>query len=174
MEIGATQMVPSQKLSLAAFPGITLIELLVTLAVLGIIVTIALPSFRDLTLNQKVKTAAYDLYTSMIYARGEAVKDAANVTITAGAGGWQDGWQVVNASGVTLRTQAGYSSISITGSANSIAYQKTGRANLSIPVGFTLSVPGNSNVVMRCLLIDPSGLPKLLIDNNRNGNCYDG
>ena len=166
-------MGPVQRTPLAV-SGVTLIELLVTLVVLSIILTIALPSFRDLTLNQKVKTATYDLYTTMIYARGEAVKDAANIAITPETGGWKNGWKVTNSAGVTLRSQSGYSSIDIVGTANSITYQKTGRASLASPVSFTLNVSGNTSVTKRCVLVDPSGLPKVLMDNNQNGNCYDG
>lgn len=144
------------------------------IAVLGIIVTLALPAFRDTVLNSRVKVASYDLYTTMVYARGEAVKANMDVTITQAGGGWQNGWHVTNASGATLRSQSSFRSIDIASTVNSITFLKSGQANIASVVMFTLDVSGNADVTKRCVLLDPGGRPKILTDINRNGNCYDG
>lgn len=154
--------------------GFSLLELMVAMAVLGIIVTLALPAFRDTVLNSRVKVASYDLYTTMVYARGEAAKANMDVTITQAGGGWQNGWRVTNATGVTLRTQPGFRSIDIASAVSSITFLKSGQANIASGVTFTLEVAGNANVSKRCVLLDPGGRPKVLTDINRNGNCYDG
>ncbi|MFN2308482.1 MAG: GspH/FimT family pseudopilin [Gammaproteobacteria bacterium] len=54
--------------------GYTLVELLVTLAVLAILTTVALPAFTDLIDNQRLRAAAQQIATDLRYARGESIK----------------------------------------------------------------------------------------------------
>lgn len=54
--------------------GFTLIELLVTMAVAVVLVTIAVPSFRNITLSNRLTTAANDIVGAVYSARTEAVK----------------------------------------------------------------------------------------------------
>jgi type IV fimbrial biogenesis protein FimT len=82
--------------------GFTLIELMVTLAVLAVAVGIAAPSFKSQVLNNRSVTLGSDLVTALNFARVEAVKRGARVSIcpsTDGAtciGGtqWAKGWMV--------------------------------------------------------------------------------
>lgn len=53
--------------------GFTLIELMVTIAVLGIIATIAAPSFNSLIRNQNLTKSTRDLYGLIMEARAQAV-----------------------------------------------------------------------------------------------------
>jgi type IV fimbrial biogenesis protein FimT len=52
--------------------GLTLVELMITLAVLGVLVTLAAPSFYDFILTQRLKAAAQQFVTDMQFARSEA------------------------------------------------------------------------------------------------------
>jgi prepilin-type N-terminal cleavage/methylation domain-containing protein len=52
--------------------GLTLIELMIALAVVGVLVTLAAPSFYDLLLAQRLKAAAQQFVTDMQFARSEA------------------------------------------------------------------------------------------------------
>jgi type IV fimbrial biogenesis protein FimT len=54
--------------------GFTLIELMVTLAVAGVLMMIAIPSFKKITLSNRLTTAANDLVDSLNTARMEAIK----------------------------------------------------------------------------------------------------
>src|SRR5260370_31984990 len=74
--------------------GFTLIELVVTLTVLAILATVALPSYQNFVLTQRVRGASYDLMTSLVFARSEAIKRNASVSMTQAAGGWAQGWTV--------------------------------------------------------------------------------
>lgn len=74
--------------------GFTLIELLVTVAVLAVMLTIAIPSVRDLTLGSATVSRANDLLGHLNTARAEAVKAGTNVRISAVGGEWNDGWVV--------------------------------------------------------------------------------
>lgn len=82
----------------------TLIELLVTICVLGVLLSLAVPSFRSQIVNNKSTVLAEDLTTRINQARYEAVKRAKTVTICASAdstalaptctGSWTDGYIV--------------------------------------------------------------------------------
>ena len=61
--------------------GFTLIELMITLLVLAILVTIALPSFRDLVMNTRLSTASSELQTAFGQARSEAVTRRLPITV---------------------------------------------------------------------------------------------
>jgi type IV fimbrial biogenesis protein FimT len=74
--------------------GFTLIELLVTVAVLAVMLTIAIPSVRDLSLGSATVSRANDLLGHLNTARAEAVKAGTNVRISAVGGNWNDGWVV--------------------------------------------------------------------------------
>ncbi len=80
--------------------GMTMIELMVTLAIAAILVVLAIPSFERTTRNALLATSANDLSTSLSMARAQAIKARRNVRICptsnntscdAGAG-WSNGW----------------------------------------------------------------------------------
>lgn len=78
--------------------GFTLIELMVTLAVVAILALIAVPNFRPTIQNSRIVGLTNDLLSDINYARTEALKRAANVGIcmsTSGTacdgGSWQSG-----------------------------------------------------------------------------------
>ncbi len=62
--------------------GFSLIELLVTVAVLGILLSIAVPSFQTTLEKQRLVGAAEQLYEDLQYARTEAIKRNANVFVS--------------------------------------------------------------------------------------------
>ena len=80
----------------------TLIELMVTLAVLGISLMIAVPSFISYSRSNRTVSETNSLVGALNFARSEATKRSANVSVctssdgaTCGAGiGWTSGWIV--------------------------------------------------------------------------------
>ena len=89
--------------------GLTLIELIVTLAVIGTLLAVGIPEFKSTTANSRLTSAINTLTGDFAFARTEAIKRAWPVTVTAGGGNWATGgWTtatLVNASGIstTLR-----------------------------------------------------------------------
>lgn len=80
--------------------GFTLLELLVTLSIAAVILSIGLPSFRGVLNNQRLTAASNELVTSFNLARSEAIKRVVYVTVCKSNNGatctpatdWADGW----------------------------------------------------------------------------------
>lgn len=65
--------------------GFTLMEIMMTLAVVGVIVAIAIPNFRDFLLNSRMTGAANDLLAAIQLTRSEAIKRQVPVALCASA-----------------------------------------------------------------------------------------
>lgn len=61
--------------------GFTLIELVITLAVIGIVVVVALPSFQGFVLDNRLSAQTNDLVADLMFARSEAIKRSSNVLV---------------------------------------------------------------------------------------------
>jgi type IV fimbrial biogenesis protein FimT len=84
--------------------GFTVIELMATVMVAGILVAIAIPSFRDLITTSRMITTTNELIASFAYARSEAVRRAETVRVVANGGDWANGWNVIDQAGTLIRT----------------------------------------------------------------------
>ncbi|HEU0306554.1 MAG TPA: GspH/FimT family pseudopilin [Lysobacter sp.] len=147
--------------------GFTLVELMITLTVLGILVSFALPSLGRMIRDQRVKTATSDFYASIAFARSESIKRAADVAMTPNdASNWALGWKVVDSSANDLKVQDALAGVNATGPA-SLTYRRDGRLS-GTASEFVLSANGDSTVTARCIRIDPSGRPSVRVDTNDN------
>jgi type IV fimbrial biogenesis protein FimT len=138
--------------------GFTLIEMMVTIAVLVILLAVAAPAMQTFTASQRIKSGSFDLYSSLMYARSEAIKRRDAVTITpVVAGDWGKGWEVKYGASV-LRTQSALSSVTVT-APDSLTYRMDGRLSAG---GAVLALEYGSNpdrVGRRCITVDTSGMP---------------
>lgn len=67
--------------------GFTAIELMTVLVIVGVLVTLALPAFRDMFDRRRFEGQASELVTDLQYARSEAVARNRNVLMTTGGSG---------------------------------------------------------------------------------------
>ena len=138
--------------------GFTLPELLIVMTVLAILVAAGLPSFGEFVRNQRLKTASFDLFSTLVVARSEAINRNASVTLApVVAGNWGGGWTVTEPGGTVIRSQEALPDITIAGPAN-VVYGGGGRLSGGAAAQFSLTAAG-SNVVNRCITIDLSGRP---------------
>jgi len=77
--------------------GFTLTELMIIVAIIGILASIALPSFQGMIERNTLKEAVEGLKSDLMFARTEAIKQSKNVTVsrkTGDAGAWCYGLNV--------------------------------------------------------------------------------
>jgi type IV fimbrial biogenesis protein FimT len=68
--------------------GFTLIELMVVIALLGIMAALAAPSFASILEGRRLVGSADTLYAALQYARSEAIKQNANVQVDIDTAAW--------------------------------------------------------------------------------------
>lgn len=120
--------------------GFTLMELLITVTVAGILLAIAAPSFRSYVQNSRLTTQADTLVYSLNLARDEAVKTDTTIDVCASSDGatcvgtWASGWIVVcpgncpaglGAAPVVLQVEPGVSN------GNTVSEQVSGATTVS-------------------------------------------
>lgn len=156
--------------------GFTIAELTVVVALMAIIMGFAIPGLSDLIGGQKVKSASFDLITSAMYARNEAGKRGATVSIKAvSSDNLASGWCVIFGTAAscnattpaaeTMRVHQPYPTVSFTWktSAGPIVFGQTGR--ISSLVTIEIADLANSRF-KRCVTIDVTGVP-----TSRSGAC---
>jgi len=148
--------------------GFTLVELLVTVCLIAVLLTLAVPSLVSLSLNQVVRGAASDLQTSLFFTRSEAITRAADVNMTPLGNDWKNGWTVALADGTVLRTETALDSELDSMAGDTITYQSDGHVPPPAPAQMIVRVSGNAQVTTRCVRLDVSGRPSLVIDTDRN------
>lgn len=142
-----------------AFSGFTLVELMVVVAVIGVFAAIAVPNMRTFIVSTKVKNLGLDLYADLAFARSEAIKRNATVSLEA-VGGWTGGWKVSSGADVIKQREAISGSVVFSGP-DSITFNSSGR-----PQGgdeFSLSVTSpelSDDYTARCVSVDLSGRPR--------------
>jgi len=98
--------------------GFTLYELMITLLVVGVILSLGIPNLTEFTQNSRLTGASNDLLSSFQLARSEAARSKSNITICASdnsldpaancGGTWDDGWIVfIDTNGDLNRAGAG-------------------------------------------------------------------
>jgi type IV fimbrial biogenesis protein FimT len=75
--------------------GFTLIELMMTLTIAVILLTVGIPSFNTTIRNSRMANYVNQFVSALNLARSEALKRNNRVTVLRTGGNWEDGWQVL-------------------------------------------------------------------------------
>jgi len=154
--------------------GFSLVELMIAIAVLGILTAIAAPAMSNFVTRQRVSSQANELMLTFAFARSEAVKLNTSIVVipaTNSPTGWQDGWCVGPVSinncsdAAVIRRFPGSEGVDITTN-----YLATGAPKLSflrdgtvctacrdVPVSVTSSKLEGSGLDARCISINGQG-----------------
>lgn len=131
--------------------GFTLIELIVTIAILAILLGLAAPSFRDLIENNRTATRTNDLVAALNFARSEAIKRGVDVSLCRTGADFANGFSIRTGTncggGVLLRQHDALQGVTITvapANLDRITYNGRGAATsnpAANPATFTLRPP---------------------------------
>ena len=147
--------------------GFTLLELMVIIAILAILITLALPSFQGTLRSNRVATASNELLASLSLARSEGIRSTRGGGVCASADGttcgvdWNAGWLVwtdEDADGAldvgepVVRYSQGKPRLTVVGPAASIAFDRRGRLRAAGGQSISLA-PEGAGTPARCLRI---------------------
>jgi type IV fimbrial biogenesis protein FimT len=151
--------------------GFTLVEIMISVAVVAVILTIGIPSFRFVTNSNRIAAEINGLLGDMQFARSEAIKEGQLVTVCvstdqatcANKTTWQSGWIVFSAgTNTVLRVQTPFSSTDTfvaTNNVGTVTFNREGYA-IGIANGTLISlhdITNNTNWI-RCLSINLVGM----------------
>jgi len=157
--------------------GFTMVELVVTMAIAIILMTLAVPSFKDSRLSSQLRTSALDLVASTNLARSEAIKRNAVVALcvsangsSCGTGGWEQGWIVASGGQVIYRGQPTLSGfhINAAGGSTSFSFQSTGVDATAGSFTVCRSAPSAGNQE-RVITVDAAG--RAVVMKTTTGTC---
>jgi len=178
--------------------GFTLIELVVTLAIGAVLLTMAVPNFTLTIKNNRVTAQTNDFVTSLNLARSEAIKRGARVTVCKSADGstcdtsttgWEQGWIVfvdsnadqVHDGGETLLLTAGAlnTGTTLTGDSasnvkNYISYRSSGKTTFPVNGGeaeLILCDDRNDKSVAKGITVSPTGRVSTILGSNSSLSC---
>jgi type IV fimbrial biogenesis protein FimT len=120
--------------------GFTIMELLLTLLIVGILAGIGLPSFNNLIANNKMSSNANEIVGAFNLARSEAAKQGARINVSSVSGGtdWATGYRVWRDANANAAYDAGEeiriyeaidSGLTLTGTVASINFNAVGFAS---------------------------------------------
>ncbi len=168
----------SAALRSARTAGFTLLELLITMSIAAILLTIAVPSFRYVTNANRISGEVNGLLGDLQFARAEAIKEGRTVTVCVSNDGancansttWQSGWivfsdptdvGVVDPGETILRWQKTFSSTDTFLASNGVAAITFNREGYAIGIAngtvIDLHDSTNTSAWTRCLSVNLSG-----------------
>ncbi|WP_419536157.1 GspH/FimT family pseudopilin [Endozoicomonas sp.] len=137
--------------------GFTLVELIITLAVLGILSAIAYPSLTQSIANNQVRSQAEEIQSILAFARSEAITRGTDVVISPD-NGWAGSNGTVTANGTIILQLPPLSGSAITSTATQFSFDARG-----LFTGANVSVSNTDASHTATVNIDSGGATSLFI-----------
>ncbi len=125
--------------------GFTIVELMITLIIASVLLTVGVPSFAEIIKQNKITSETNTVISALNYARNETITQDNDVTlqpITTSSTDWTAGWQVI-VDGNTLRFYEAVDDVSLTLSHpdgdTTIVYKSDGSIESTAAVTLTLT-----------------------------------
>jgi type IV fimbrial biogenesis protein FimT len=137
--------------------GFTAVELMIVVVIVAILTAMAGPWMGHMVRAQRLRTASFDMNSSLQLARSEAIKRNVSITVAPNSGNWAAGWVIQDANGNVLKRQEAFDTLGITGPPNIIF---TGSGRISAGAGLiiiTADLGAGQGVQCRYVTVDLSG-----------------
>lgn len=151
--------------------GFGLLELVVAMAIMGILITIALPAMDSMLLSGRLRSYSNELLASVYLARSEAIKTNAVVTLCASAtgtacdGSWEQGWVVLRNNNAVIQSHGELTDgFVVNGSVTTLSFKPTGIG--ATQATLTLCKTGGDQ--SRVITVNASGRPSVI---KTDGGC---
>lgn len=138
--------------------GFSLLELMITVAILAILAGIGFPSFQQLVASHRVRAATSAIYDALLIARSEAIKRNSTAQFDYGGGSLAGGWTVVTGDGTIVHSQAPLPNASFDPTAPATAFNVRGR----LTAGNAIEITASGTSLTRCVRVDLSGSPSVI------------
>ena len=155
-----------------SWKGFTILELMITLSITAVLLTLGIPAFHEYSLKQNMNAAVNSLQNDLLYGRSQAIYQDTQVIACPGSPSngctdstdWGDGWIVFSDANTDRQHQDDEALLRHTQALQHIlVHSSVGRTNIRFyPNG---SAPGSNASFSLCGLGGPEKARKLVISN---------
>lgn len=142
--------------------GFTLVELMVGIALLAVLLSVAIPSYQGAIANQNVGAAASALQSAIALTRSEAIKRNSSVSLRpVTVGNWTGGWWIApvssNSLEAALHRERPTGGVTVLASdAGALVFNRSGRLSGSLERTFQIEASADPDK-KRCVTVSLDG-----------------